>query len=326
MNSDLEIIFSRTDLTPDTLDPFIHALVKEYPILRSLKSFEPIPIGFEDANVILNTTTGKYVLKIFANDLTLDNIHHHANVVAMAEKIGVPVPKLVLNRQGDSLTHLLSADCFITKFFEGQKMETVPPTLKDIKALTHAVALLNKLSFPLFISHDSWSNQHFLVEFKRDRDKVSHSTINTLNPVIQEYRHFHLKNPHYGVIHGDIQRKHVIKNTQGQYCLIDFGCARLDLLVYELSTFLAWFCLDETNWTQHQEIINTVLAIYTQTHSLNQSELHSLPILIRAAYAAYLFRTDVLLSEGDDSQEVKDWHHLAQTMLNLSQELKNIEK
>jgi Ser/Thr protein kinase RdoA (MazF antagonist) len=321
MNDGLDSILSRTDLTSSTIDSFIETIFQVYPILGKLTSYSPIPIGFEDANLILDTNSGRYVLKIFANDLTLNNIRGHVQVLKEATKLHIPVPQFVLNNQHQPLTHIDTTDCFITRFFGGLKMSESTPDLMDIQNISRYIAHLNTLSFPLFVSNDSWGNNNVMVEFKRDRNKVDSSVITTLRPFIQEYRHFYLKQAHYGVIHADIQRKHIIKNTAGEYCLIDFGCARYDALVYELSTFLAWFCLDEISWPKHQQILELVLGIYQEIHHLNQFELDSLPLLIRAAYAAYYFRTAVLIAEGDDSQEVIDWNKNAQTMLTLSQEL-----
>lgn len=86
------------------------------------------------------------------------------------------------------------------------------------------------------------------------------------------------------MIHGDMQRKHVIKGVDGKYCILDFGCMAFDPKV-------------------------SVLGVYNETHHLTEAELNSLLILMKASYAAYYFKTSILIDEGDKSLETLEWHN-----------------
>lgn len=101
-----------------------------------------------------------------------------------------------------------------------------------------------------------------------------------------------------GVIHGDMQRKHVFKNTSGDYILLDFGCVRNDLLLYEVSMFLAWFCYG-------QDVMQQVLETYGKIHPFSEEEVQALPLFMKGTYAAYYMKTSLLLIRPKNGQKKK---------------------
>jgi len=67
--------------------------------LGNLKMAEGIEVGYEDVNFILNTTKGKYLLKVLI-DFTIkeprteEDSKRYADTVEQLKADGVPVPKL----------------------------------------------------------------------------------------------------------------------------------------------------------------------------------------------------------------------------------------
>lgn len=139
-----------------------------------------------------------------------------------------------------------------------------------------------------------------------------------INGIDEECKSIDISKFSKSVIHGDMQRKHVIKNENGEYCILDFGCMAYDPKVIELSTYLAWFCLQEDTWKDKDLIYKTVLTIYNNTHYLSDKEIDSIPTLIRTSYAAYYLTTSVMINEGDMSEETIEWNKKAKKMLELT--------
>jgi Ser/Thr protein kinase RdoA (MazF antagonist) len=138
---------------------------------------------------------------------------------------------------------------------------------------------------------------------------------NIIFPIVSQMKAIDMSSFSKAVIHGDMQRKHVLKNIKNEYCILDFGCARTDYKVYDLSTYLAWFCLSHDTWAKKDEIFEKVIQKYTFIHNLSEKELISIPLLIKAAYASYYLKTTLLIQEGDLSDETKKWHNDSMKML-----------
>jgi len=95
-----------------------------------------------------------------------------------------------------------------------------------------------------------------------------------------------------------------------------------DPKVIDLSTFLAWFCLQEDTWKDADKIYDEVLYEYDRIHYLSEMEIESLSTLIKSSYAAYYLKTSVLINGGDKSEETLDWHNKAKKMLELTKDWK----
>jgi len=316
----IQLLLARTNLKI----PFVRfiAIVEEmFLSIGTINSFLPISEGYEDANFILDTTTGKYVLKIFLKSRTIKNINSYIKILTECKKIGFPTTEVVkdfneglgfVEDNGEKIYFI------ITKFFNGSNFQRKSPTLEDIKIITAYMSKLNTLNFDIDEEYDSWGNKNFAKEYKENKNKITPEQNRLIEPIYQKLIKLNLSSFSKSVIHGDMQRKHVLKDNKNNYCIFDFGCMANDLKVIDLSTFLAWFCFQKDTWGDKEEIYREVLNIYNRIHHLTESEIESLPTLVKASYGAYFLKTSVLINERDNSDETLDWHNRAGEMLKLT--------
>jgi len=303
---------------------FLASLQSIYPQIGVISSYTPILVGYEAANFILESKYGRFVLKIFESNRPRENINNLIQILIEAPKVGVPTLELVSGLQGNLSVYNedgIEIPYYITKYWEGESFEKHTPTNRDISQVTEYLACLNTLNFPVTEVYDAWGNKNLVKEYVTHSEAISNVVKEKVAPVVEEFKSIDFHAFSQGVIHGDMQRKHVLKNTKGEYCILDFGCMSHDAKVIDLSTYLAWFCLGEDNWANNKQIIHDVLEIYNKTHSLSQAEVEALPILIRAAYAAYFLTTSLLIDEGDVSLETRNWHQSAERLLDLAKNL-----
>jgi Ser/Thr protein kinase RdoA (MazF antagonist) len=320
-DTQLRQLLQRTNFTLPVDQLFKH-IARTYPI-SDVVDIEPIVEGYEDANIILTTSAGKYVLKLFSLDRSIENIRSYVRVLSEAAEIGVPVTKLVegeagalgLLKNGDDATY-----CILTEFFEGTNFQNVVPSMQDIVQVTEYVSKLNQLIFPVTECYDSWGNKNLVTEFEKHKQSLSKGVRNKVESIVDECRLVEASRLSRAVIHGDMQRKHVLKRGVGEYCILDFGCMSCDAKVYELSTYLAWFCLAPNTWDMHREITDAVVSVYQNTHHLNPYELSLLKSLTRASYASYYMTTSLMIESGDKGRETAEWHNLAKLMLDKTSE------
>lgn len=318
--SDINLLLKRTDLTIPFTD-FLKQLVLIYPSIGLIKDYKPILEGYEDANFLIKTNKGRYVLKIFLNERSQQNVHDYAEALQDLEQINVPVISLIPGQQGTLSSikdHGKSVFFFLTKFFDGASFDKKTPSLADLIKIANYLAKINTLPLKAAEAYDSWGNKNLLKEFKKNGQKIGIEQLKLINPVIEGFRQLSFNQFSQSFIHGDMQKKHVLKNKNNQYCILDFGCMSFGAKVIDLSTYLAWFCLDEKNWKNNKQIINQVVKEYLKINQLNQSELKSLKVLTQASWAAYYLKTSVLIKEGDLSLETRDWYNQSKVMLELS--------
>jgi Ser/Thr protein kinase RdoA (MazF antagonist) len=319
----LQTLLERTNLTVP-FNTLIKQIESEFPAIGILESVTPINEGYEDANIILNALTGKYVLKIFLKERNQQTISDYVRVIYEANKVGVPTVELIQGEQGlVSSVNGNREQCqfIITKYFEGKNFQTIPPTQEEMVEITGFLAKLNTLNFLIEDTYDSWGNKNILKEYEVNKDKLTADQLALIKPVIQEFKTLEFNSFSKAVIHGDMQRKHVLKSVSGKYCILDYGCMSFDAKVIDLSTYLAWFCLnDQKSWRQRNEIYEEVVKEYCKTHKLTDIELVSLKPLVCASYAAYYQTTSVMINEGDTSGETLEWHNQAEEMLKLYQD------
>lgn len=316
-NVGIQSLLGRTAIS-SPFETFLRSLEQEYQPIGKIKIADPILEGYEAANFKLETDKGQYVLKIFEANRQKENIDSLIKVLVEAPKIDVPVPALVQGANGD-LSTFTDGDkkifYYITELFRGENFEHKVPSLEEIKIVTTHLAALNTLDFPVVEAYDSWGNKNLVQEFEKNTIKLSPAERQLVESIVNNMRDIDLQRFSKGVIHGDMQRKHVIKSDSGAYCIIDFGCMSNDAKIIDLSVYLAWFCLSKENRSQWGNIQQSVLEEYTKKHHLLESEVRALPVLIRASYATYFMTTSILIRQGDKSGETKQWNINAKEML-----------
>lgn len=327
MNPDQErinILLSRTNLKI-SFNNFLKDIQSKFSSIGNIDYYSPINEGYEDANFVLNASAGKFVLKVFLRDRKIENINSYVKILRECQNVGVPTTEILTDFNGglgSIETEGVITYYIITKFFEGLNFQNITPTLEDIKIITLYISRLNTLNFDAVEEYDSWGIKNFVREYKIKKDKLTPEQNSLIKDNYDNSLKIDISGFSKSVIHGDMQRKHVIKNSKGGYCLLDFGCMAHDVKVIELATYLAWFCLQEDTWKDKDSIFKEVLNIYNSTHHLSDKEILSLPVLIKTSYSAYYMTTSVMINEGDNSIETLDWHNRAKKMLELSKDWK----
>ncbi len=199
----------------------------------------------------------------------------------------------------------------VSEFFEGEDFVAAPPQRDDMLAITRFLAALHRLPFEVTPSYDSWGTLNLPSEFARKQSLVSDATRTLVAPWADAIAGMKFGRARRRIIHGDLQRKHILKDGAGRYCILDFRCMDLSYPIVDLGIFLALFCLEGSSPSQAQHIIADVLEVYTRCTPLPGRHIALLGTLIRATWASYLLTADYLMREGDRRRETRQWHCFA---------------
>lgn len=309
---------TRTDLLQrvDLAQPLGRVLrdVAERFQLGSLRSSRIITEGYDDLNVLLTCERGKFVAKLFNKMKNLAEVEDHIRVQLALAQRDAPVPKM-LTANGEAIYcapgEMRDTYVCVSEYFEGENFARRPPQLGDMVAVAHFLATLHKL--PLHVGHtyDSWGTLTLPQEFARKRAYVSEETVALVAPLAEAVADLKFGRARRAIIHGDLQRKHVLKNSSNHYCVLDFGCADYNYPIVDLGVFLALFCLLDTKPTDTYKIIGDVLDTYLGLAPLPARHIALLGALIRATWASYLLTADFLMRQGDRSPQTRQWYRSA---------------
>ncbi|MBI1973237.1 phosphotransferase [Candidatus Micrarchaeota archaeon] len=301
--------------------------VTEHFGLGAIIRHEPILEGYEDLNIKLKTDSGKYVVKAFSKEKRLENHQDYVRALVELPKAGVPVAKII--RAGDD-SHILRISgskgdtlTIVMEFFEGKSFDHSKPGVGDVRKLTCYIARFHNAKFSVSRNYDSWGAANLLEEFEKKKNYLSAGDLALVRPIVKEFRDADFSNSRLRkcVIHGDIQRKHVLKDNKGNYCILDLGCMDYSHAIFDIGVFLATFAFNAKSASGYEKTFRLVVAEYQKANKLNDEELNRIHLAAKACYCTYLLSSSYLLATGNRSQETLDWLEFARRGLRVHRDL-----
>jgi Ser/Thr protein kinase RdoA (MazF antagonist) len=311
-----EELLSRVDIA-QPLDEALHDIARHYDLGRIERS-QLITQGYDDLNVLLVCDRGQYVAKFFNKSKASAVIADYVCVQMELARHRLPVPRIrTVNGAGLFRVAGLRQETLVcvSEFFAGEDFVASPPQRDDMLAMTRFLAALHRLPFDISPSYDSWGTLNLPGEYARKQALVSDETRRLVAPLADAIASMKFGRAHKRIIHGDMQRKHVLKDGLGRYCVLDFDCIDYSYPIVDLGIFLALFCLEGSSPSQAQQIIADVLEAYKACAPLPSGHIALLGTLIRATWASYLLAADVLMREGDRTRQTRQWRRFAVTSL-----------
>jgi Ser/Thr protein kinase RdoA (MazF antagonist) len=309
-------LLSRADLA-QPLDEVLHEIARHYELGRIERS-QLITQGYDDLNVLLVCERGRYVAKFFNKSKGSAVIEDYVRVQMAMARRRLSVPRIrTMNGAGLFRVpgrHQETLVC-VSEFFAGENFAAASPQRDDILAITRFLAALHQLPFEITPSYDSWSTLHLPGEFARKQALVSDETRRLVAPLADAIASMKFGHVRKRIIHGDLQRKHVLKDGRGRYCILDFGCMDYSYPIVDLGIFLALFCLEGSMPASAQHSIADILNVYKSCAPLPTEHIALLGTLIRATWASYLLAADFLMRGGDRTQQTRQWRRFALTSL-----------
>ncbi len=195
------------------------------------------------------------------------------------------------------------------EFFDGKNFEKIRPSQTDLKTITKYLAKIHLLRFKINRNYDPWGTVNLIKEFLDKKGCLTHQDLRLIEPIVNDFRRINFNKFRKCIIHGDIQRKHILKDKKGNYCILDFGFMDFNAAVIDLAIFIALFCFDvNSSVKDNRKVYSTVVKEYTKTNTLNRDEISSLPLLVRATYAIYTIGSSYLFfPKNDKSVQTKKW-------------------
>ena len=274
------------------LEDFLPGVCQDYDIGSFIKR-KIVMTGYEDLNLILETTKGKYFVKIFAKFRDLANCKRYNDIMLKALDIGVQHPQLLKSNQG--YLHILKLDkgevrLSIMEYIEGDSFFNTgeKPTKEHIKFIANQAALINSIDVKPSHVYDSWAIINFIKEFEKLKPHLTDEDLQYIQPLADAFKKLDIQKLPHCFVHGDLIKTNIMKDNNDQLWVFDFSVGNRYPRIQEFAVLACNFLFDEHSKEASEENLRLALEEYQKTIKLTSEELQTLPLYIKAAHAMHV--------------------------------------
>ncbi len=306
----------------------LQEILNQYPSLGEIKEHKLFTSGFENSNYYVETTTGKFVIKIFEGiGVSKENILFEIEVMVFCSQHGLKIPALYKTKHGSHFTALNNGEkiVIVMEFIEGENL--FKQQLSD--SIAAAIGQeAGKMDAALqYFKDGAKTRQNYQWDMKNFLQLEA--SLNLLpaafdkNMVQNIFNKFRKILPTFsslpkGLIHNDIAAHNLLAQGNELKAIIDFSDMAFSPYIQNIAVFLAQSVFSYS-WQPHQTKI--FLREYQKHRPLGKEEMEILYDLILARYAAIIVEFNRWNVEyGEDKQRteyVNDHYSFLQKFLNI---------
>jgi Ser/Thr protein kinase RdoA (MazF antagonist) len=261
--------------------------------LGAYQGHEVVLVGYEDFNVILQTSKGKFFVKFFGEFRTNESCERYVTIIRKTIEAGVREPKLFESGQG-YISHFMVENArlrsIVMEYIEGKTFYELgrPITEDEARETVRQAALINSVSYqPKFI-YDSWAIPSFLKEYRAVETLLPSSDQALIQPLVDEFEKTNIDSLPHALVHGDIIKTNVMLSREGQIYIIDFAVTNYYPRIQELAVVLCNMLFDTNHLELFAKYYEIALDEYQKTIQLTSQELLLLPFFTKVQHAMHI--------------------------------------
>lgn len=279
-----------------------------------------VEMGYEDFNVILTASQGKYFIKIFADYRSDEECQGYIDRITSCISAGVNVPKLY--KANNDFLYMFEINGYkfrlaLMEYIVGKSYYESREKVRENekKEIIRQTALINSIDFKPAYVYDSWAIVNFVAEYEKKREIIGSDLPTIIEQLYEQFKKVSIdKLPHCHV-HGDIMSTNVIKDKDDALFIVDFGCSNYYPRISELAVLLCDILFDNDKDADQQNY-DLLLQEYQKYIKLTDLELEHLPLFRQVGFAMYVLNG---LYEkkafGNNTSENEHWISLGLTGL-----------
>jgi len=282
---------SRIAFTGDLSEP-LNLICRDYE-LGGYKSHEVVLVGYEDFNVILQTSKGKYFVKFFGEFRSIDECDRNVEIIKKTIEAGVSEPAIFESSQGFISRFLLNRQrirAIVLEYIDGKTFYDLGRSVTESEAreIVRQGSLINSVGYqPKFI-YDSWAIPSFLKEYTLVKDLLPHQDRLAVEPLVQGYQEIKIQRLPHALVHGDIIKTNVMLSKDGTLYIIDFSVSNYYPRIQELAVILCNLLFDQEHPEAFTDFYQLALHTYQEKLVLTPEELSALPLFIKLQHAMHI--------------------------------------
>ena len=303
----------------------INRLAEAYEI-GSPTNFSVIGIGYEDCNVVLETSSDKYVVKIFSKDRNEEAIARYSTIMEKAVEAGVNHPPLIKTADGgvvysDSEANGISM--VLMRFVDGQTFLELDraPDGEERKAVVEQAAKVNSIDYRPPYLFDSWAIPNIKAMFKRTKQFIQPEDIKLIEQAMTQYAEIPVDDLPNCFVHGDFTKANIMKGKDGKIYVLDFSVANWYPRIQEIAVIAANLLHEESSSQTLRNRTEQVSEMYDKLNPLTPDEKKYLYAYALAGVAMeFMGSHQEKFIKGNATEETEYWLNLGRS--GLRKELK----
>lgn len=316
-----EEFYDRINLNTN-LDHISKEICKKYN-LDDYISDELILVGYEDFNYILNTTKGKYCVKIFNKERTNKDVNNYIDRIELASTLNINTPKVY--RVKNNCLQIIDINnnqyrLCVFEYVNGKSFYDLNeiPTEKEIKEIIKQMVYIHNAKLDSEYIYDKWTITNFIKEYKDKKNYSDKKYIDVFNKLTNQLEKVNFNKLVYSFVHGDIISSNVMKDKNNKLWIIDFAVSNYLPRIVDLAVTSCNLCLNPTSKAKTIESTKMILEEYQKYIKLNEYELETFPLFYDLANAMGILQISYLNSIGETSNEDKFWLEESENGLSFS--------
>jgi Ser/Thr protein kinase RdoA (MazF antagonist) len=288
--------------------------------LGDVKSTELITVGFQDYNVIVNTSEGSYLVKVFAENQEAgepERPERYVKVMQAAINGGVNHPKLFEDSTGETLhvDKLSQLSMAVMAFIPGKTFyeasgDFQAPNDEQLKLVLAEAVKINAIDYDPPYQFDDWAIPNMRLMFDKTRNYLSDEGRGLVEKAFTHYDAIPLDKLPKTFVHGDMIKTNVIMGDDGKAYVIDFAVANTYPRIQELAVISANLLFDGK--TPLRERTEKVTDMYIKAGGVltDLEKSHVFDYALPGAameYMGSIWERDV---NGDTTPEIDHWAEL----------------
>ena len=281
--------------------------------LGEYKRHKLILVGIDDLSYFLETSKGRFVVKIINHEKTDKDILEFIEKTNIIIKNHIKAPKLIEHNREylhEYDINGMQIKFVIMEYIDGKDLYSIDKqvTKKDIDNLLDILVQFHQIEEKIEnTGYDEYCFVQIKEDYQKTKDILPESIKLQVEEMIKEFDKIELEKLPKCFIHGDLISTNIMKDKSEKLWLIDFyqsgnGIRILDIVKILNSVIDNYKCENET-----EELEKYFLDEYNKRIKLTSYELEILPALrkIDACVGIMLETFDAL--EGRDNQENQYW-------------------
>ena len=303
-----EEFYDRINLNTN-LDNISKEICKKYN-LDDYISDELILVGYEDFNYILNTTKGKYCVKIFNKERTNKDVNNYIDRIKLASTLNINTPKVY--RVKNNCLQIIDINnnqyrLCVFEYVNGKSFYDLNeiPTEKEIKEIIKQMVYIHNAKLDSEYIYDKWTITNFIKEYKDKKNYLDKKYIDIFNKLTNRLEKVDFNKLVYSFVHGDIISSNVMKDKNNKLWIIDFAVSNYLPRIVDLAVTSCNLCLNPNSKAKTIESTKMILEEYQKYIKLNEYELETFPLFYDLVNAIGILQISYLNSIGKASDEDK---------------------
>ena len=275
-------------------------------------SNEVIATGYEDYNYVLDTTKGKYCVKIFNKNRTQKDLNDYLDRIRIVAKTETNAPK-PLFIDGDILLSLNYEqnhyDICVFEFINGKSFFEMnkTPSKEAIIEIAKQAAFINTLDIQPDFVYDSWAVINFEKEYSKKREYLSDEFKKEFDRLLKEFKEIDFYKLPKAFVHGDMITTNVMLDNDSKVWILDFSVSNYVPRIIELAVISCNICLDKESKEKTYENIELLLREYNKYNKLSNYELEVFGVFNKLAHAMHILQTQYIIQTDCNSEENQYW-------------------